>query len=188
MYLPTRQRILASTPRRIRLHVQILHVLEAIPQVTQEGVVQALQHPPLSYDVAHALRPHHFILAYVLERERQACVLPLHDPHLSKRPLPHHAKQAEVIEIDLIREDDGFAAGVAHWSWRRRTVTTGKDRSQPPVVVLPNQVPLPQHRHLSLSLSVSVSLSLTLSRPSSSCPSVCESWVFLLLHSRSVRE
>ena len=72
------------------------------------------QHAAFANDVAHALRSYHLILAYIFERKRQACVLALHDAHFAKRALADDTKEAEVVEVDLIGEDDGLAIGIAH--------------------------------------------------------------------------
>lgn len=43
------------------------------------------------------------ILAYVFQRERQAGIFTLHDPHLSKSALSHHAQQSEMVEVDCLQ-------------------------------------------------------------------------------------
>ena len=43
---------------------------------------------------------HAFIFTNVFEGKSQACIFSLDDPNLAKGPLPYHAQQAEVIEID----------------------------------------------------------------------------------------
>ena len=38
---------------------QIFDVLKAVSQVAKEGMIEVFQHPPLSDDVAYALRSYH---------------------------------------------------------------------------------------------------------------------------------
>ena len=88
------------------------------------------QHPSLTYDIPHAFRPHHLLLADIFEGERQARVLALHDADLPKRTLADNSQQAEVVEVNLVGEDNGLAIGVAHLrGWRVKAkcaVRTGK--------------------------------------------------------------
>jgi hypothetical protein len=97
-------------------HVQILNVLEAVTQVTEEGVAEVLQHTAFADDISYTLRAYHcytasvclcgqrqtfsifdarahtFILADVLERKLVAIVLPLNDAHLAEGALAHNAQ------------------------------------------------------------------------------------------------
>lgn len=72
-----------------------------------------LEHPALPYDVPHAFRPYHLILPDVLECKRQAGVLAFHNADFAKRAFANDPQQAEVVEVDLIRQDD-VGIGVAH--------------------------------------------------------------------------
>ena len=45
-----------------------------------------------------------FIFADVFQRECQARVFPLNDPHLAKCAFAYHSKQAEVVEIDCTED------------------------------------------------------------------------------------
>ena len=87
-----------------------------------------LQHPPLAYDVPHALRPYHLIFPDIFQRKRQARVLSLHYSDFAKGTLADNAQQAEVVEIHLVGEDDGLAIGVAHLRRRGGALETGRSR------------------------------------------------------------
>lgn len=100
--------------------------MEAVPQVAQERMIQVFQHPSLSYDVPHALAPHHLIFPDIFERERQTRVLALHYPHFAESPLADDSEKTEVIEVDFIGEDNGLAIGIAHLRWRSQ-VCLGND-------------------------------------------------------------
>jgi len=45
-----------------------------------------------------------FIFANVFQSKSQAGILPLDDPHLAERTLAYDSQQAEVIEVDCLKE------------------------------------------------------------------------------------
>jgi hypothetical protein len=103
--------------------IHVLNVLEAVPQVTYEWVVDMLEHASFANDVANALGPYHwnkgisrcrcetvgldwpghtFIFSNVLQGERQPGVFPLDNSNLSKGASSDNPQQAEMVQIHCI--------------------------------------------------------------------------------------
>jgi len=66
------------------LYSQVFHILEAVPQVAQEWVIQVLQHPSFSYYISHAFRADDFIFPDVFEGEGEASVFPLDNSNFAE--------------------------------------------------------------------------------------------------------
>jgi hypothetical protein len=66
------------------LYSQVFHILEAVPQVAQEWVVQVLQHPSFSYYIPHAFRADDFIFSDVFEGEGEASIFPLDNSNFAE--------------------------------------------------------------------------------------------------------
>lgn len=70
---------------------QVFHVLEAVPQIAQKGMVQMFQHPSFSYYVPYALRANNLIFPNVFERKREAGVFSLHNTDLAKGAFAYYS-------------------------------------------------------------------------------------------------
>jgi hypothetical protein len=107
-------------------NVQVLNVLEAVPQVAEKRVVEVLEHASLANDIPHALgpyncdtasaykdvrserrwnrkEPHTFIFPNILESKCEPGILSLDDSHFPKSPLPDDSQQPEVVEVHYAR-------------------------------------------------------------------------------------
>ena len=97
-------------------------------------MVEVLEHPSLSNDIANALRPYDcdtasatfsealvgvrrcrqtLIFSYILERKCEAGVLALDDAHFAKGSFADYSQQPEVVEVHCLVWSDSFTAGVA---------------------------------------------------------------------------
>jgi hypothetical protein len=94
--------------------LQVFHVLEAVPQIAQERVVQVLQHPSLPYYVPYAFWTDHFVFPDIFECESKTGIFAFDNSNFAKGTFAYYSQEAEVVEVDFIGHTYGFAARVAH--------------------------------------------------------------------------
>jgi D-lyxose ketol-isomerase len=92
------------------LYSQVFHILEAVPQVAQEWVVQVLQHPSFSYYIPHAFRADDFIFSDVFECEGKTGIFAFDNSNFAKGTFAYYSQEAEVVEVDFIGHTYGLAA------------------------------------------------------------------------------
>jgi len=120
---------------KVPAHHEIQHekavvvVLEGVPHVDDEGMLNLLQQAPLLDNVRDCLLLDTSRLVDVLEGVELLQPLVLDDAHLAERALADRAVEIEVVEADLAVEVDRLREAAAHgahggWKsnrrWRRR--------------------------------------------------------------------